>query len=335
MKAMSDTCDEDKYFIDVKSTAESETAAETNVEADSLRNITEHGFPWVILWFSLNLGLAVLMKFVFSNSQFKFPVLLSTVHMLVVTILSKFVLFGGYVEQQHVSKESQWRLRYFVLLFCLNIAFGNIAVKIVNLPLSQMVRSTIPVFIMAASFVILRTRYSLHVMFAVIPIVSGVAMLAYGDIELSAASLVLLLIGNVLAALKVVVTNKYLVEDKLHPIVMLEKLSPLSTLVMFSFAVINGEVSKFQNVWTDIDITTYMWVVISGIISFGLNWSNFMANKKTSPLTMSVLGNLKQVVLVFISMSLFNTQITLLSGYGILTATIGMLLYSHHKSKKK
>lgn len=306
--------------------------ADFDVDASKLpmtRSI--RGLFWVLIWFSLNVGLALLMKTVFSNSLFKFPVLMSTVHMLVGSILSQIMMRSGIINNEEVSKNGEKRLRFFVFLFCLNIAFGNIAVKIVNLPLSQIVRSTIPIFMMAASKIILKVTPSTKVIWSVIPIIFGVAMTAYGDVELTVVSLSLLFIGNIFAALKVVVTNKYLTQDKLHPMVMLAKLSPLATIVMFSFSVINGEVVSFSHVWRDIDVATYMWVFVCGLISFVLNWTNFLANAHTSPLTMSVLGNLKQVVLIFLSVIIFNTQIQMLNGIGVIIATGGMMLYSFLK----
>jgi drug/metabolite transporter (DMT)-like permease len=336
-KALPEGCEEKDYIIDLSAMADKTSDASDEVPRSPntpkyISRISRSLGPvWVVLWFTLNVGLALLMKFVFTSSSFKFPVLMSAVHMLVGTFLSQFVMKAGLVENQKVSEEGERRLRYFVILFCLNIAFGNIAVKIVNLPLSQIVRSTIPVFMMVAARFILKTSNNTKVVLSVVPIVVGVAMTAYGDVELTFVALALLCIGNVFAALKVVVTNMYLVQDKLHPMVMLAKLSPLATVVMFAFAVMNGEVATFSQVYNQIDASTYVWVFISGVISFALNWTNFLANMNTSPLTMSVLGNLKQVVLVFLSISLFNTHIALLSGVGIAIATIGMSIYSYLK----
>ncbi len=290
---------------------------------------------WIFSWFMLNTGLALLMKFIFDSSAFKFPVLISTIHMLICTVLSLLTMRSRNIPKEKLRSEGNLRLQYLVFLFCLNIAFGNIAVMIVSLPLSQMVRSTIPIFIMILSTIMLRTRNTCSLAITVLPIVIGVAMTAYGDIELTATSLIILVIGNIFAAMKVVVTNKYLVKDEIHPMVMLAKLSPLATLVMLSFAVINGEIVKFAQVWNEIGASTYFWVLTSGGISFFLNWTNFLASKSTSPLTMSVLGNLKQVVLVFISIVFFGTQITVVSLFGITIATIGLTAYSFVKCKEK
>jgi uncharacterized membrane protein len=302
-------------------------ATTTDVPTDFISRVP--GIVWVVVWFFLNVALAILMKIVFSNSSFKFPVLMSTVHMIVSTILSQIVMSTGMIPKQEISEEGTRRLRYFVVLFCLNIAFGNIAVEIVNLALSQLVRSAIPIFIMVIAKLVLNVTPSLSVILSVFPIVIGVGMAAYGDIELTVTSFALLIMGNIFAALKVVVTNKSLTQYKLHPMVMLAQLSPASSVVMFFFAVINGEVSRFALVYRDIDAITYMFVILSGVMAFFLNWTNFLANMHTSPLTMSVLGNVKQALIIVLSLVLFHTHIKILSGVGVTVTMAGMMLYTY------
>src|SRR3989338_7364353 len=135
---LSHSIDEESHSIEIPKSEIEENASPlfaTRKDSRTQRAI------WVTSWFLLNTGLALLMKFVFDSSAFKFPVLMSTVHMVICTILSFLTMHSGMVPNEKLGASGNKRLRYFVFLFCLNIAFGNVAVKIVNLPLSQMVRS--------------------------------------------------------------------------------------------------------------------------------------------------------------------------------------------------
>jgi uncharacterized membrane protein len=183
--------------------------------------------------------------------------------------------------------------------------------------------------------IVQNTTNSTLTLLSVIPIIVGVFVIVYEDVQLTIESLVLLIIGNILAALKVVVTNLYLVEYQLHPMTMLSKLLPMASIVMFLMAVINGELQAFLLVYKEISITTYFWILFSAIMSFALNWTNFLANKNTSPLTMSILGNLKQVILVVFSVVLFHSTITGTSSIGIVIATVGLTFYSYLKVTKR
>ena len=87
---------------------------------------------YAISWLILIVGLSFMNKGVFKWTSFKYPVLLSTVHMIVNYILSEVVLkFIQVKEKEGEEKKQVSRLiMYFSLLFVLNIAFGNMSVKV-------------------------------------------------------------------------------------------------------------------------------------------------------------------------------------------------------------
>ena len=64
-------------------------------------------------------------------------------------------------------------------------------------------------------------------------------------------------------------------------------------------------------------------VLLSGILSFSLNVSSFIANKVTSALTLCIAANVKQVLLVCFGTLYFGDAVTLLNGIGILLALAG------------
>ena len=101
----------------------------------------------------------------------------------------------------------------------------------------------------------------------------------------------------VLAALKALVGGELLSGDlKLHEMDLLAKMCPLAMLEIGFLAIASGEVSEIISKWDTIMTSSAPLVLLfSGVLSYFLNVSSFIANKITSPLTLCIAANVKQV----------------------------------------
>jgi hypothetical protein len=108
--------------------------------------------------------------------------------------------------------------------------------------------------------------------------------------------LFLTVLGTCLAALKTVITNVLQVGAlRLHPMDLLLRMSPLAFVQTMWYASISGELSEILE--SEISFNMTLTLMMNGVLAFFLNYVSFTANKKTSPLTMTVAGNLSYILL--------------------------------------
>nr|CAG8514275.1 14197_t:CDS:2 [Entrophospora candida]CAG8530191.1 438_t:CDS:2 [Entrophospora candida] len=137
--------------------------------------------------------------------------------------------------------------------------------------------------------------------------------------------------GTILAALKTVVTNRVQVGRlKLHPLDLLLRMSPLAFVQTVIYAYVTGELHRVR-AFSKTEMTTSLVIALAtnGIIAFFLNVVSFTANKKTSALTMTVAGNVKQVLSIILAVIIFNLTITPTNGLGIFLTLLGGAWYAY------
>ena len=67
----------------------------------------------------------------------------------------------------------------------------------------------------------------------------------------------------------------------------------------------------------------------SSLVSFFLNVANFLVTKATSPVTLQVLGNIKVVLLIMLSVAIFGNEVSLQAACGCAVCIAGVVLYNH------
>lgn len=122
-------------------------------------------------------------------------------------------------------------------------------------------------------------------------------MTFYGDLEFTALGAFYTFFCVFLAALKAVVGGEILTGDlKLHPMDLIYKMCPLALLQIGFLSIVTGELSEIMERWQELaQGPAPEAVLLSGVLAFSLNVSSFIANKVTSPLTLCIAANVKQV----------------------------------------
>mmetsp|Transcript_8676 Transcript_8676/g.14412 ORF Transcript_8676/g.14412 Transcript_8676/m.14412 type:complete len:383 (-) Transcript_8676:130-1278(-) len=319
--------------------------------------IKDNAMIWLIIWTANNVGVTLLNKSAFKLVDFKYPYFLSFVHMACNSVGSQLVFRSiaadnrrlrsdvtanpgifqrllGKIARKELDQKGKKMIWAFSVIFSLNIAIGNVSLRHVSVNFNQVMRSLVPALTIVMGLALGKV-ISAKRQISVIPVIIGVAMACFGDMSYTPAGFFYTVCCILLASLKVVSSGEMLTGSlKLHPVDLLGHMAPLALVQCLLLSFVTGEVAEIAARW-DVDLSPSVsyWpmsvVLLSGICSFSLNISSLMANKLTSPLTLCIAANVKQVLMIAVSTMIFNVDITPLNGAGIFVVLLGSGRYSY------
>lgn len=271
-------------------------------------------------------------KAVFQWAGFHFPTTVTFVHTLV-SGLGAFITVRvmRIVKPASLSWDAYQAIGSLSFLFCINILFSNISLDYVSVSFHQIVRATIPAFTVVIMFFWLSKTYSRERLLSLAPICGGVALACYGDIDFTVIGAFLTFMGSFLSALKGCVTNRILVGPmKLHTLDVLHYLGPMSAFQLAVLAYLKGEVTEVAAFWEmNGSMGLFSLLILNGLFAFCTNVVSFLCNKHTSPVTMTVAGNVKLVCTILFGIIMFGTVVTPLNGIGLFISIAGACYYSY------
>lgn len=282
---------------------------------------------WLAIWLLNNVAVTLLNKAAFSSVHFNYPMTLSLVHMFCSGLGCK--IFYTRQSTKILSWEAKKQILIFSVLFTLNIVVGNMSLKFVSVNFNQVMRSLVPGLTLLAGLWQGKS-FTLRRALSVLPIILGVAMACFGDMSYTAVGFLVTVACIVLAAAKVVCGGEMLRgEAQLQPMELLNWMAPLAAAQCFVLALAMGEMTAIYQTWPQVN-TREVWFMVfgSGAASFTLNVSSLIANKMTSPLTLCIAANVKQVLMIVVSTIVFRTEVNLLNGLGILLVLAASANYS-------
>lgn len=297
-------------------------------------------FAWLGTYFFFSLLLTLYNKLVLS--MFHLPWLLTFLHASFASIGTWAMLQMGYFKLSRLGRKENLALVAFSALFTANIAVSNLSLAMVSVPFYQTMRMLCPIFTILIYRVWYGRTYSTMTYLSLLPLIIGAAMTTLGEMSFTDAGFLLTIFGVILAALKTVVTNRFMTGSlALPPIEFLMRMSPLAALQALACSAVTGEIGKFHERMTSGEISlppAFASLFGNGFLALLLNISSFNTNKLAGALTMTVCGNLKQCLTVALGIVLFDVTIDLLNGAGMAVTMLGAAIYSKaeldNKAKK-
>lgn len=127
-------------------------------------------------WYSSNIGVLLLNKYLLSNYGFKYPIFLTMCHMTACSLLSYVAIaWLKVVPMQTIRSRVQFlKISALSFVFCISVVFGNISLRYLPVSFNQAIGATTPFFTAVFAYLMTFKREAWLTYLTLLPVVTGV-----------------------------------------------------------------------------------------------------------------------------------------------------------------
>ncbi|XP_066391554.1 probable sugar phosphate/phosphate translocator At3g11320 [Miscanthus floridulus] len=294
----------------------------------------------VTAWYSSNIGVLLLNKYLLSNYGFKYPIFLTMCHMSACSLFSYAAIAWLRIVPMQLprSRLQLAKIAALSLVFCASVVSGNISLRYLPVSFNQAVGATTPFFTAVFAYLMTVKRESFLTYLALVPVVTGVIIASGGEPSFNLFGFIMCVGATAARALKTVLQGILMSSDgeKINSMNLLMYMAPIAVLLLVPATIFmedNVIAITIQLAKKDINIIWYL--LFNSSLAYFVNLTNFLVTKHTSALTLQVLGNAKGAVAVVISILIFRNPVSITGMLGYTLTVIGVLLYSEAKKRTK
>ncbi|CAG8491148.1 8191_t:CDS:2 [Scutellospora calospora] len=193
-----------------------------------------------------------------------------------------------------------------------------------------------------ASLMYITLKHPRIILVVIISVISiGVIMTVFGEAAFNLTGFLLVLGAAIVSGLRWSLTQMLLQKEEgmNHPVATLYYVSPVMFIMMIILSFIFekpfyafGNSKHFKDPETIIQ--TFGLMLAGGILAFCMTISEFALIKNTSTVTLSVAGISKEVVIIVLSVLIYQDQLTPLNILGLAVSIAGIAGYNYYKISK-
>lgn len=308
-----------------------------------MTQMMKNSIPWptimvVISWYTSNIGVLLMNKYLLSNYGYKFPVFLTMCHMMICSVFSYVgISVMDIVPLQNVqSKKQLFKICGLSVVFCFSVVCGNMSLNYIPVSFNQAIGATTPFFTAVFAYVVSRKREAWVTYATLLPVVAGVVIASGGEPSFHLFGFIICVASTAARAFKSVLQDILLSSEgeKLNSMNLLLYMAPIAMLCLLpATLLIEGNVLRITMELASEDIRIIWYLLLSSSLAYFVNLTNFLVTKYTSALTLQVLGNAKGAVAVVISILIFQNPVSMIGMLGYVLTIIGVILYSETKKR--
>jgi len=224
--------------------------------------------------------------------------------------------------------------RFLSLVFVVSVAAGNAALGYIHVSFAQAIGATAPLWTVLLAVVLTKRRYPPLVYASLALICLGMLLTVRGEVNFHPLGFGLLLVAVLTRALKSILQGMLLAapEERLDPLELLYHMSIRAAVVLALWSAVVERHLIFDPTLQEVGL--WLCIGASSIVAFLLNLSQFLVTKATSAVTLQVLGNIKVVLLILVSVAIFGNEVSLQAGAGCALCIGGVVMYNQATRKK-
>uniref|UniRef100_A0A061RPI7 Drug metabolite transporter superfamily n=1 Tax=Tetraselmis sp. GSL018 TaxID=582737 RepID=A0A061RPI7_9CHLO len=297
------------------------------------------GFPsrliCLVAYLTLNSVLNMLNRWLLGVFKFQFPVLLSVLHLAFCFLaLLPFMLLRRFRDLHTTTIRKQWLgLLVIGICFALNLGLNNTSLVTISLSLNQVIRSSLPVIVAVFAAIIEQKTPTRSEFLSLLLLVVGVMIAAYqGAKQEDSLVGVLTCVGSTVSNAIMLSTSGKLLSEKLDVLRLTFYTAPVTIVSLFPCYLIL-EHKRLQAYGIQEGFKFVPVLVLGCVVALSYNLVHHLMIQWTSSVTITVIGEVKMVILLVLSALLLGEARvwTLKMTTGILLALCGFVLYSHLK----
>ncbi|ONI00027.1 hypothetical protein PRUPE_6G063400 [Prunus persica] len=262
----------------------------------------------ITAWYSSNIGVLLLNKFLLSNYGFKYPIFLTLCHMLACSLLSYVAIsWIKVVPMQSIKSRVQFlKISSLGFIFCLSVVGGNISLRYLAVSFNQAVGATTPFFTAVFAYLMTLKKEGWLTYVTLIPVVTGVVIASGGEPSFHVFGFIMCVGATAARALKSVLQGILLSSEgeKLNSMNLLMYMGPVAVAFLLPAALyMEEDVVGITIALARDDVSIVWYLVFNSALAYFVNLTNFLVTKHTSALTLQV-----KILSLFAILNLFVTN---------------------------
>ncbi|KAF9437884.1 Triose-phosphate Transporter [Entomortierella beljakovae] len=304
---------------------------------------------YVFAWYSCSTALSFYNKWLFSpnHHNFQYPLFTSSFHMVAQFMLSSITLLlipSLRPKSAPTPKDFGTKIMPCAVASGLDIGLSNSSLKTITLAFYTMCKSSSLAFVLLFAFAFRLEKPTWMLAGVIAVICTGLFMMVMSEVDFVLIGFIQVMLASVLGGLRWALTQLLLEKSDakagslVNPISTIFFLSPIMGICL---GIVSGIFEGFGTIFnspffetTRDGFVTMGLVLLGGLIAFLMLLAEFNLIIRTSVVSLSVMGIVKEVVTIVISSIVFHDHLTLVNILGLFITLTGIGFYHFMKYRE-